>query len=280
MAAATLTLALTPHGHLVLLPAPDAPALPPELQRRLERSFERGAAHGLLELGLREVGTALPPVFAFWRDFAARYVATLCTSADTRATDAARHTIAVPAQDELDRLVAAAPPMSGGEYLTAEVLGSVWEQVDDACRAERTESKQSLQDYLKARNPAWHLVGRVHFNLAENRSDEVAPFAFIATYTTQPDTEFPAANADLGAAAGLDLAPPFVEGTMNVILSPSEAPRRKRRAPCVGGGRAALPVASPASRSTKTATGYPGVPDHDAHIHQVGRRVGVAVLDR
>jgi hypothetical protein len=42
-----------------------------------------------------------------------------------------------------------------------------------------------LQAYLKAHNPAWNLVGRVHFNLAENRGDEEAPFAFIATYTTQ-----------------------------------------------------------------------------------------------
>ena len=32
---------------------------------------------------------------------------------------------------------------------------------------------------------AWNLVGRVHFNLAENRRDEAAPFAFMATYTTR-----------------------------------------------------------------------------------------------
>src|SRR4029077_10183068 len=30
---------------------------------------------------------------------------------------------------------------------------------------------------------AWNLVGRVHFNLAENRRDDAAPFAFLATYT-------------------------------------------------------------------------------------------------
>ena len=28
-------------------------------------------------------------------------------------------------------------------------------------------------------------VGRVHFNLAENRRDAEAPFAFLATYTTR-----------------------------------------------------------------------------------------------
>jgi len=31
------------------------------------------------------------------------------------------------------------------------------------------------QSFLKGLNPAWNLVGRVHFNLAENRNDPSAP---------------------------------------------------------------------------------------------------------
>lgn len=34
-------------------------------------------------------------------------------------------------------------------------------------------------------NPRWNLIGRVCFHLAENKNDEVRPFAFLATYTTQ-----------------------------------------------------------------------------------------------
>jgi non-specific serine/threonine protein kinase len=200
MADPALSLALTPHGHVVLVPTADAPALPRELAQRLERAFARGAAHGLLDLGLREVGTALPPVFGFWRDFGARYVTALCTSAEASATGTTPETIAAPSQDELDGLVAGAPPLGGGEYLTPAVLESLWDQVDDACRAERAESKQSLQDYLKARNPAWRLVGRVHFNLAENRGDEEAPFAFIATYTTRLSNQGRAQHLPLAEA--------------------------------------------------------------------------------
>ena len=44
----------------------------------------------------------------------------------------------------------------------------------------------------------------------------------------QSDTGFPAKNADLGATAGFDLIPLFVEGTTNVILSANEGPSRKR----------------------------------------------------
>src|ERR1700724_4375109 len=73
---------LTPQGHLVLAPAGDARTLPGNLRDRLESAFERGAGPGLLELGIREVGTALTADFAFWRDFAGRYVTTLCTSAE------------------------------------------------------------------------------------------------------------------------------------------------------------------------------------------------------
>jgi non-specific serine/threonine protein kinase len=200
MTAAALSLALTPHGHVVLVSSADAPSLPQELQQRLEQMFERGPAHGLLDLGLREVGTALPSVLAFWRDFGARYVTTLCTSAQATATDQACNAIVPPTPSVLGELAATAPPMGGGEYLTADVLAALWEQVDRACRAERVESKQSLPAYLKARNPAWHLVGRVHFNLAENRGDEEAPFAFIATYTTQLSAQGRAQHLPLAEA--------------------------------------------------------------------------------
>ena len=178
---------LTPLGHLVLAPADAAGTLPGNLRDRLESAFERGAGHALLELGIREVGTALPADFAYWRDFAGRYVTTLCTSAQPAgvAGPVAPSAIEIPPAEMLAELVSAAPPMPGGEYLNADVLAALWEKIDEACRTERAAAKQTLQEFLNERNPAWHLVGRVHFNLAENRSDEEAPFAFIATYTTR-----------------------------------------------------------------------------------------------
>ena len=45
-------------------------------------------------------------------------------------------------------------------------------------------SGTDLQTFLKTLNPAWNLVGRVHFNLAENRRDPEFPFAFMATRPT------------------------------------------------------------------------------------------------
>jgi hypothetical protein len=75
--------------------------------------------------------------------------------------------------------------MTGAEYLTTAVLADLWQSVDAAFDAELSEAKLSVQEFLKRRQPAWNLVGRVHFNLAENRKDEEAPFAFLATPTRQ-----------------------------------------------------------------------------------------------
>jgi non-specific serine/threonine protein kinase len=174
---------------LVLVPASakDARPLPGSLQARVEAAFAKGVGHALLDLGIREVGTALPPDYAYWRDFAGQFVTALCTSAEPLAAEHPTDTCVVPTPTPtaLADLISAAPPMAGGEYLTAEVLCALWKQIDAAYRVEHSYARQSLQEFLTERNPAWHLVGRVHFNLAENRTDEEAPFAFIATYTTR-----------------------------------------------------------------------------------------------
>jgi hypothetical protein len=55
---------------------------------------------------------------------------------------------------------------------TAATLAGLWRVMDAALDAELAVAKVSIQALLKARNPVWNLVGRVHFNLAENRKDE------------------------------------------------------------------------------------------------------------
>jgi non-specific serine/threonine protein kinase len=178
---------LTPHGRLVI--APDA-----EVEGRLREAFARGSGHGLLMLGLDLAGTTLPPVFAWWREFGAHYVTAFCTQQTLP--------IASPAQEELEAIVATAPPLTGAEYLTADVLADLWRATDKALGIELAEAKCEIQQFLQRRNPAWNLVGRVHFNLAENRKDPDAPFAFLATYTTRLSAQAKAQHLPLGKALG------------------------------------------------------------------------------
>ena len=173
--------------------------MPGDVSVRLEATFARGSGHGLLQLGAAEVETVLPAVFAYWREFAARYVTAICTGSEIGERGVPAEIAPLPG-DELERLAWAAPPMTGAEYLNAAVLQALWESLDAAFRLELKESKRSVQQFLADRSPAWHLVGRVHFNLAENRKDGDAPFAFLATYTTRLSAHAKAQHLPLGRA--------------------------------------------------------------------------------
>jgi non-specific serine/threonine protein kinase len=185
-ATTSLDLVLTPRGHLILTEADGAPALDHDVAERLGDAFARGSGDGLLQLGAGEIATPLPPAFGYWRDFSARFVTSLCAQPDATASpgsgDAATD-VPPPPDTDLDAMVAAAPPMTGAEYLTADVLRGLWAALDAAFAARLASSKASVQDTLRGFNPAWNTVGRVHFHLAENRKDPEAPFAFLATYT-------------------------------------------------------------------------------------------------
>jgi non-specific serine/threonine protein kinase len=193
-------LTLTPRHHLLFTGGGEADGLSADRSRTLEDAFARGSGRGLLELGVGEVGTALPPDISYWRDFAARFVTTICTHPDLDPQQTPQPELPAPARDELETIAAAVPPMTGAEYVTASMLETLWTEMAEAFRSEQIESKTSVQEFLRRRNAAWHVVGRVHFNLAENRKDDDAPFAFMATYTTQLTTQARAQHLPLGRA--------------------------------------------------------------------------------
>ena len=175
---------LTPSGQLTLGRVDDAPGLAASLAHRIYAAFEEGAGHGLLHLGAAEVGTSLPPAYAYWRDLGARYVTSVCASG-SGSEERALGPAPVLGAEAAEAFAAAAPPMLGAEYLTGERVQALWGEVDVAFRAELAASKLPLQAFLKGLDPAWNVVGRVHFHLAENRRDETAPFAFLATYASR-----------------------------------------------------------------------------------------------
>ena len=156
----SLTSVLTPHGALRLEPGEAEAPIEEAVAERLEERFARGPGHGLLQLGLSEAGTFLPPALGFWRSFAMRFVAALCSRTEAIA-------VPPPSLKELATLIDAAPPMPGGEYLRAEILLQSWRDLEEALQGELSASGASLQEFLQSRDSRWRLVGRVHFNLAE-----------------------------------------------------------------------------------------------------------------
>jgi len=198
MPLAPLAPILTPRGRLILGQDQDAPPLERELAQRLQSAFDRGSGHGLLQLGASEIGAAMSAALSFWREFAALYVTGLCTRPAT--TEPRNLHLPAPPHLQLDQFVLSAPPMTGAEYLTAAVLNDLWQELDRAFQNELSAAHCGLEEFLKRRNPAWNMVGRVHFNLAENRKDEEAPFAFLATYTTRLSAHAKAQHVPLGEA--------------------------------------------------------------------------------
>ncbi len=200
LSGAMLELILTPHGNLVLENS-ERPDVSPaaDLEKRLSEAFAKGAGHGLLQMGAAEVQTPMPATFAYWREFASRYVIAVRTVANING-GRSLPPVPAPTPAELDPLVLASPAMAGAEYLSPAILESLWGELDAAFREELSESKASVEDFLKQKNPAWNLVGRVHFNLAENRKDEEMPFAFIATYTHRLSSKAKAVHVPLGRA--------------------------------------------------------------------------------
>jgi hypothetical protein len=215
-AAGHLTLRLTPHDELACEPAKDAPDLDETTAARLAAAFARGSGHGLLHLGAAEVGRALPPVFVWWRGFAARHVSALCLHG---AEMAPGFRAPAPAEAELAELARAAPLMAGAEYLTPDTLRTLWARMGAAIATDLAASGGDLQSFLQGLHPAWNLVGRVHFNLAENRRDPEAPFAFMATYTTQLSAHGKAQHLPLGQALR-DYAGPAHRNQLLALLMP------------------------------------------------------------
>ena len=66
----SLVAVLTPHGALRVERGVSEFPLDEVVALRLDAAFARGGGHGLLQLGLAEAGSRLPPDLAFWRAFA------------------------------------------------------------------------------------------------------------------------------------------------------------------------------------------------------------------
>jgi len=170
-----LALAISPSGavHLDARPPPES-CVPAALARTLTADLARGPGFAILQLAARHPGEALPPSVAFFCDLGALFLARACALPEGG--------VDAPV-DELAHLAAEAPPISGGEYLSAAVLEALWLDLGAALRDELRQT--SLEQWFKDRHAAWNVVGRVCFHLAENKADEERPFAFLATYTTR-----------------------------------------------------------------------------------------------
>jgi non-specific serine/threonine protein kinase len=195
----TLSLGISPAGraHLDLLPSDaDQPAV--GAATRIRKAFERSSGSGLLHLGASELGSTLTPSLAFGRELAHLFMARLC--AVPGLAQQWQTAELAPPHAELEQLAARTPPMTGAEYLDSDRMAALWSELHAAARAEIAAEDGDVQRWLAQKHSSWNMVGRVCFHLAENKANEDAPFAFLATYAAQVSHQARVQHLPLGRA--------------------------------------------------------------------------------
>jgi len=171
-------LAITPQGHLRIRETEDATGKAVSLA--LVDAYGDSPARGMLVSASKEIDATLPPSFEFARSLGRQYLTQLCRIVPVE--DGAAIPELPPPSEILEHVAAQAPPMTGLEYLTAEVLSDWWRELDVLVRREIASFAGGAHAYLRECNPQWRFVGRVTFHLAENKRDPEYPFAFLATF--------------------------------------------------------------------------------------------------
>jgi superfamily II DNA or RNA helicase len=192
-------LAISPSGrvHLELVESAHA-ALPPAALGRIQQAFGRNAHAGLLHLGASELAIPLPPSLVFGRELAHLFMTRLCAMPDL-AQQWIDLDLPAP-QAELAQLLAGMPPMVGAEYLDLAHLASLWTELLHETRAQIALDGGDVQAWLARKHPSWNLLGRVCFHLAENKANQDAPFAFLATYGATVSQQAKVQHVPLGRA--------------------------------------------------------------------------------
>lgn len=173
----THDLGLLPSGHLhCFLTSAESKA---GNTATIEKAFSRSVGEGLFRLAARKSGAGLSPSLHYWRNFACNYLSERCLleEADPQQPVPLKPFTAT----ETESLITSAPPMQGGEYLSALTLQEIRSSLDSwVCT--QIKATGGLDALLAKKAPQWHQVGRVCFHLAENKNDPDFPFAFMATY--------------------------------------------------------------------------------------------------
>jgi hypothetical protein len=213
-------LAITPRGHLLLR---ETPQVPPDrtVPKALIDAYAESPARGMLDSATSDVAAALPAPFEFARSIARLYLAHLCRAAIGEPGGSIPE-IPPPSAD-LDHAVLQAPPMTGLEYLNADVLADWWRDLDALARSEIERHPGGAQGYLRERDPRWRFVGRVTFHLAENKRDPDYPFAFLATFANGLTPQGKVKHEPLGRALQQYAGARNREAMLNLLLPVSRA---------------------------------------------------------
>ncbi|MGN0889485.1 MAG: DEAD/DEAH box helicase [Kiritimatiellia bacterium] len=184
--------------------------------------FDADDGAGLLALLTGRAPSGDAAARSYFRRLAADHVRRLVVAAEDgrMPTD---ETLARVRSDALARLalLAALPPMTGGEYWTDGTLCALYDRLETAIRAATEAAGGDFLAFVRSLGAGWRDVGKVTLHLAENKGDRsgTRPFAFLATFVHQSDADGQARHLPLSAALKAFAARP---AALKRILAPLE----------------------------------------------------------
>ena len=152
------------------------------LEQEIFRRFTENPDGAFLFLGFRDASVSLSPSLDYLRGFCGLFAGKLKQTPDL---ESIRDEVSVKlSEGERDHALTSVPLMTGAEYLSRVVLDDLWQRLHDEFRSEIRRYKGTVEEFIQQYSPDVHLVGRVFFHLVDNKHED-APFAFLATYTTE-----------------------------------------------------------------------------------------------
>jgi SNF2 family DNA or RNA helicase len=153
---------LAPSGHLL---SPKSPALK--------------SGQILFALAISPPVAADKPDAAYWQGFARSYFEELVHH------PSANELASVPPPMDMPVRLEGAPPLTGGEYLSVDVLCNLWRDLDVEVFRRIADSKLGPVAWALTQKGSWNPAGQITLHLAENKEDESRPFAFMASFGLQ-----------------------------------------------------------------------------------------------
>jgi hypothetical protein len=152
------------------------------LQKEIYERFSSDDYNWLFFLGFCDQSLRVSPSLDFWRKFAASFTEKIAKTPDL---ELIRHRIKIKiSESDLENILDSAPMMTGAEYLNKELLQKIWDRLALFFKSEIKKHDGTVAEFIKKYTHNIHLVGRIFFNLVENKESDI-PFAFLATYSTR-----------------------------------------------------------------------------------------------
>lgn len=153
---------------------------------------KKGSACSLLYLDTQPNLSEHLPELNYWLDFTRLFLTEFCSIPDLetkiKTKSDQNSLLRKPPElkdDDLSRLLLTKPISLGSEYINENLISELWNQLHTSLIDQIIGSKQSLDDFFAIRHQGLSLQGRVWFHLAENKTSEETPFAFLATYSNK-----------------------------------------------------------------------------------------------